>query len=136
MKAAAGALVLLTLLLSGCTLLEPPRCPPGQERVRTAQLFFGRDVAGRPEVSEAEFRKFVDEVLTPRFPDGLTVLDGGGQWKNAQNKLIRESSKVVILVMPRGPQANLRLNEVRAAYKQRFSQDSVLQVTQPACVAY
>jgi hypothetical protein len=135
MRRAAGALV-LALLLGGCTLLEPPRCPPGQERLRTAQLFFGRDVAGKPMVSEAEFRKFVDEVLTPRFPDGLTILDGGGQWKGAQNRLIRESAKVVIIVLPKGPDANERLNVVRAAYKQRFNQDSVLQVTQPACVAY
>lgn len=135
MRRAAGALV-LALLLGGCTLLEPPRCPPGQERLRTAQLFFGRDVAGKPMVSEVEFRKFVDEVLTPRFPDGLTILDGGGQWKGAQNRLIRESAKVVIIVLPKGPDANERLNVVRAGYKQRFNQESVLQVTQPACVAY
>ena len=47
--------------------------------MRTAQLFFGQNIGGERGVSEADFRKFVDEELTPRFPSGLTVLEGGGQ---------------------------------------------------------
>jgi len=136
MKGAAAAVV-LALLVGGCAnLLPAPRCPAGQQRLRTAQLFFGRDVAGRPQVSEAQFRRFLDEVLTPRFPDGLTILDGGGQWKGAENRLIRESSKVVLIVLPHTPDANARLDAVRAAYRQRFGQDSVLLVTQAACVSF
>ena len=134
MRGVAAALA-LALLVGGCAS-RPPACPAGQQRVRTAQLFFGRDVAGRPMVSEPQFRRFVDDVLTPRFPDGLTILDGGGQWKGKENKLIRESSKVVLIVLPNTPDADARLDAVRAAYKQRFSQDSVLLVTQPACVSF
>ncbi|KQW71339.1 hypothetical protein ASE17_00070 [Phenylobacterium sp. Root77] len=104
--------------------------------MRTAQLFFGQNVGGKPGVSAAEFRKFVDEELTPRFPSGLTVLEGGGQWKGDENKLIREASKVVVLVLPNGIDANLKLNAARKAYKARFNQESVLLVTQPACVDF
>lgn len=132
----AGAILLTTLLLAGCASLEGPGCPRGQERLRTAQLFFGRDEAGKASVSEAQFHRFVDEELTPRFPDGLTVLDGGGQWKGPQNKLIRESSKLVLIVLPRAGDAAARLEAVRTAYKTRFHQESVLLITQPACVSF
>jgi hypothetical protein len=128
---------LLALSLTACaTEPPPPACPAGQQRLRTAQLFFGRNVEGEPEVSEAAFRNFVDEELTPRFPDGLTVLDGGGQWRGAENKLIRESAKVVLIVLPNKGDSAQRIEAVRNAYKTRFHQESVLLITQPACVSF
>lgn len=135
----AGAVVaaVAAMGLSGCASLHGQACPAGEQPMRTAQLFFGQNIGGKPGVTDAEFRKFTDEELTPRFPEGLTVLDGGGQWKGADNKLIRESSKVVVLVLPRGSwQGGRRLNEVRKAYMTRFHQESVLLVTQKACVAF
>ena len=131
-----AAVLAVGLVLGGCASVAGHGCPAGQERLRTAQLFFGRDVAGRPAVSEAEFRKVLDEEITPRFPDGLTVLDGGGQWKGEENRLIREASKVVLIVLPKGDGNQTRLESVRQAYKVRFRQDSVLLVTQPACVSF
>jgi Protein of unknown function (DUF3574). len=125
------------LALAGCTSLpRPDACPVGQEPMRTAQLFFGQNIGGKPGVSEADFQKFVDEELTPRFPSGLTVMDGGGQWKGDENRLIREASKVVVLVLPNGPEAGKKLNAARKAYKARFHQESVLLVTQAACVDF
>ena len=137
----SGCALALTLLaaasLTACaTAPAPPACPTGQERLRTAQLFFGRDVAGQPGVSEAAFQKFVDEELTPRFPDGLTILDGGGQWRGAEDKLIRESSKIVLIVLPNRGDSGKRIEAVRAAYKTRFRRDSVLQITQASCVSF
>lgn len=133
------ALVVAMAGLGGCAGLDldGPSCPAGERPMRTAQLFFGQNIGGKPGVTDAEFHKFVDEELTPRFPQGLTVLDGGGQWKGADQRLIRESSKVVVLVLPRHSLAvGFKLNEVREAYKQRFKQDSVLVVTQRACAAF
>ena len=135
MRFAPIAALLAALALAGCAT-SPPRCPVGQEPMRTAQLFFGQNIGGEHGVSEADFRKFVDEELTPRFPSGLTVLEGGGQWKGDENKLIREASKVVVLVLPNGIEANLKLNAARKAYKAKFHQESVLLVTQPACVDF
>ncbi|THD76223.1 MAG: DUF3574 domain-containing protein [Phenylobacterium sp.] len=129
----AGAL-LLVLLLAGCASVTAGRCPVGQERLRTAQFFFGHKAADRPGVSEAAFRKFVDEELTTRFPDGLTVLDGGGQWQGRDDRQIRDAAKVVLIVLPKEGDARPRLDAVRQAYKARFAQDPVVRVTQPSCV--
>jgi hypothetical protein len=128
--------LLLVLMLAGCASLEARRCPQGQERLRTAQLFFGRNIGDQPRVTDAEFRRFVDDELTSRFPDGLTILDGGGQWKGEENKLIREASKVVLIVLPKAGDQQGRLDAVRQAYKVRFKQESVMLVTQRACVSF
>ncbi|HZZ31880.1 MAG TPA: DUF3574 domain-containing protein [Phenylobacterium sp.] len=128
--------------LAGCATAPPPppsaamACPVGQEARRTAQLFFGRNVDYKPAVSENDFQAFIDKELTPKFPDGLTVLDGGGQWRGAENKLIREASKVVLIVLPKSRDVSGRIEAVRSAYKSRFHQDSVLLITQDSCVSF
>jgi hypothetical protein len=139
---AAGAIIIVAagLMLTGCVSIgggtATPACPAGQDYVRTAQLFFGRNDGEQPRVTEADFRRFVDEELTPRFPDGLTVLDGGGQWRGDANRLIREASKVVLIVLPKNRDAGARVEAVRAAYKSRFHQESVMLLTQPSCVSF
>lgn len=138
---AAASAVMLGLALQGCatpsqTSPAAPACAEGQEPMRLAQLFFGRHVAGDEVVSEDAFEAFLNAEITPRFPAGLTVLDGGGQWSGSENKLIREASKVVIIVMPPGRGGRARIDEVRDAYKARFGQKSVLLVTQQACVSF
>jgi hypothetical protein len=138
---ALGALIAAVGLagLTACATKPPepvPTCPAGQEAHRTAQLFFGRNIGDKPGVSEADFRRFMDEDVTPKFPDGLTVMDGGGQWRGEENKLIREAAKVVMIVLPKGRDVSGRIDAVRNAYKTRFHQESVLLITQAACVSF
>ena len=128
--------LLLALLLAGCAMRAPLACPAGQERLRTAQLFFGSHDPAQPRLNDRDFRRFVNEELTTRFPDGLTVLEGGDQWKGAENRRIREAAKVVLIVLPKAPDAQARLEAVKAAYKTRFNQDTELLVTPPACVSF
>jgi hypothetical protein len=138
---ALGAVVAVAGLvgLAGCATMRPeplPTCPAGQEAHRTAQLFFGRNIGDNPGVSDADFRRFMDEDVTPKFPDGLTVMDGGGQWRGEENRLIREASKVVLIVLPKGRDVSGRIEAVRTAYKSRFHQEAVLLITQAACVSF
>ena len=135
-----AAKVAVVLSLAACASAPPPApaatCPTGQQRLRTAQLFFGRKVGGKPGVVDKAFGKFVDEELTPRFPDGLTIMDGGGQWRGDENKLIRDSAKIVLIVLPNAGDTADRIEAVRDAYKARFKQESVLLITQAACVSF
>lgn len=137
MRTALAPLLAGAMLLSGCATLAPTAtCPAGQSAGRTVQLFFGRDIGDEVGVSEADFARFVDQELTPRFPDGLTVLDANGQWRGASGVIGREPSKVVILALPKRVGDEDRIEAVRAAYKTRFSQEAVLVVTQPACLGF
>ncbi len=130
-----GALA-MAMALGGCAGL-PLACPAGQAGAREVRLVFGRNIAGQPGVSEADFRAFVDAELTPRFPDGLTVIDAQGQWRGAAATPEREASKLVLLVLAaKAAGADAKLEAVRAAYKARFRQESVMILSQPVCAGF
>ena len=70
------------MLLSGC--MAAPSCLPGEEGFTESRLYFGRSIEGQPEpdaVTEADWADFVAAEVTPRFPNGFTVLDGAGHWR-------------------------------------------------------
>ena len=133
MKAALGVL----LLLAGCATAPQP-CPVGASQATIAEAYFGRNVKTRAPVTDAEWARFMAEVVTPAFPDGLTVLDGTGQWRNAAGLISREDSKILLLVLPGQDQAAAatRLAPVTAAWKARFAQESVLTVFRAGCAAF
>ena len=102
----------------------------------TAELIFGRDIEGRAGVSDEDWRRFIDEDVTPRFPDGFSVMDVQGQWRASNGTLIREPSKALYIVLDGGPDDGAKIAHIRDAYKQRFRQQSVLLVTRPGCVSF
>jgi hypothetical protein len=100
------------------------------------ELLFGLSRAdGRP-ITSAEFDQFLSEVVTPLFGDGLTVVDGSGQYRTAAGLLIRESSKVVVLVYPDTTDTRDRINNVTAQYRSRFQQESVGWIRTPALACF
>ena len=132
----AGILMLgpiLVLGLAGCMSAPRSACPAGQAQLRTAQLFLSAKPPGK--ISDKDIRKFIDTEVTPRFPDGVTVVDGGGQWRGDENRLIREAAKVVTIVLPEKGDPAGKVEAVRAAYRAKFRQDSVVVMPPPACVA-
>ena len=133
MKAALGIL----LLLAGCATAPQP-CPVGASPATIAEAYFGRNVKTRAPVTDGEWARFMADTVTPAFPNGLTVLDGTGQWRNAAGQISREDSKVLLLVLPGQDQAAAaaRLAPVTAAWKARFAQESVLTVFRAGCAAF
>jgi hypothetical protein len=111
-------------------------CTEGLRPASTAQLFFGLSVRDQPDVTDADWRAFVDAEVTPRFPDGLSVSDVYGQWKSPAGDFVRESTKAVFIVLAGRPDEGERLDLIRDAYKRRFHQQSVLLVEQKACVSF
>jgi uncharacterized protein DUF3574 len=66
-------------------------------------------------------------VVTPRFPDGLTVLDGRGQWRNDDGSLSKETSHELILLYPLNDRsASGKIEYIRKAYEKQYDQESVL----------
>ena len=102
--------------------------------VRT-ELFFG---TAKPNgvVTEEEFRNFVDQQVTPRFPDGLTVLKGDGQFRGEDDITIKEQSFVLILLYPQDTfsKSSRKIERIRDLYKEAFDQESVLRVDDPFIV--
>jgi hypothetical protein len=116
---------------------QPLACSSPQKPQQVAELMFGRKIGDRIGVSEAQWARFVDREITPRFPDGLTVLDARGQWSDPDRKrIVREPSKVVTIVLPGKPDDGERLTAIVENYKKNFRQQSVAVIVRPACVSF
>jgi hypothetical protein len=111
------------------------RHSPGDAFART-ELFFGLSRPGGV-IGEAEFKTFVDEKVTPRFPDGLTLLTGTGQFRDASGTTISEGSKLLILLVPRQDrEADSKIEAIRRDYLAAFDQQSVLRADGVSCVSF
>ena len=105
--------------------------------VRT-ELFFGLSKANGTKVSDPEFQEFLDREVTPRFPEGLTLLAGQGQFKNSGRVIVKEPSRLLILLYPikTGNNSTRKIEEIREAYKKTFQQESVLRTDVLSCVSF
>lgn len=103
------------------------------------RLYFGLGPADQPGqgIGESAWRDFLDKVVTPRFPDGLSVIDVYGQWQGKQETVPeRLHSKLLVIYYPDTPDNRGKIEAIRAAWKQRTGDQSVLRVTQPADVSF
>lgn len=105
----------------------------GEDAVQTT-LYFGLGLKDGGEVGDAEWRHFLADTVSPRFPDGLTVIPATGQWRdpNAVDAgVVSEPTRIVVIVHPQTPAAVEAIGEIKRVYVKRFRQDSVLQTDQP-----
>ncbi|TRV79132.1 DUF3574 domain-containing protein [Streptomyces sp. 130] len=99
----------------------------GQDYIETRLLFGTERPDGGPEVTDRQFLAFIDEEVTPRFPNGLTVQDGRGQWRDSRGVIERERSYELTLLYP-ASEARLRgrqIERIRDAYEKEYAQDAV-----------
>ena len=123
--------------LAGCAALPAPACLPPARPMLSAELAFGRNIGDRLGVSDADFKRFTAEEITPRFPDGFTVIDGVGQWRDlARDRIVHEKAKLVTLVFAEDPAKSAALTAIADAYKRRFRQQDVLVAVRPSCVSF
>jgi Protein of unknown function (DUF3574) len=100
------------------------------------ELVFGMSRSGGPDITEAEFQSFIDDQVTPRFPDGLTVLSGNGQFKDSRGTIVQEKSKLLILLYPFARATSSKVEEIRREYQGMFQQQSVLRIDEESCVSF
>jgi len=139
MRGKLAALALL-LALGGApgAQAQEAGCPlPGQARMLEVELFFGLGLAHHHVVSTQDWDRFVTGVLAPTFPDGFTVLEARGQWRNPKTRTIgREPSRMVLIATPDTPALHAGIAEVSRVWRERFAQESVGVVTRGVCGAF
>ena len=119
---ARSSLAAALLFVSACTIYRV-------EPIDT--LFFGTMKADGSAVSDAQWRQFVDEVIAPRL-EGFTTWDADGLYHLRAGGVQRERTHVVQII-----RADERaVNEIIAAYKSTFAQESVLRLRGRAGVAF
>ncbi len=99
------------------------------------ELYFG---LSKPNgvVTEEEFQNFINTEVTPRFPNGLTLLSGKGQFWDSTGTLIKEGTKILILLYTFNNENSIAVEKIREAYKKTFQQESVLRVDEQSCVSF
>jgi hypothetical protein len=131
-----GLLSLLLLAVSAASCAPAvARSPSGAPRAASAiqasisdRLYFGRSIPSGGTVSDADWAAFLHEVVTPRFPAGLTVWRAEGQWRDGTGVIVHEDSFVVELIHDADVRSDAAIGEIAAEYKRRFRQQSVLRV--------
>lgn len=88
-------------------------------------------------LGEAGWTRFVDEVVTPLFPDGLTIFDGTGQWLSDRFAVPPKlETRVIVILHPNAAEADNRIEKIRQAFLELTGQQSVLRVSQAAEVSF
>ncbi|WP_291298873.1 DUF3574 domain-containing protein [Elioraea sp.] len=98
-------------------------------------LYLGRAIPGGGTVDDAALARFVAEEVVPRFPDGFTLLDATGHWRDtATGEGVREPTVLVVVLHPPGRRA--AAEAIAVAYAERFGQQAVLRVETGAAVSF
>jgi hypothetical protein len=120
------------------TLLGDATRPAQAQWIRTELYFSVGTVDGKEgAVSPARWREFLDKEVTSRFPDGFTVFDAYGQWRDhGAKEPERLSTKVIVILHENNPQNAGNIEAIRLAYKRITGDLSVLRLSQPADVSF
>jgi hypothetical protein len=128
----------VTASSASATLKGDAAHPETAQWLRT-ELYFATGLIGDEThgITEAQWLSFLDKEVTPRFPDGLTVLDAYGQWrsrgKDTPNRL---RSKVIVLLHENTETSRAAVEEIRSAWKTATGHQSVLEVNEKAEVSF
>jgi hypothetical protein len=120
-----GVALVLCGSAGGCATL---RGGDGLKTAHLERLYFGRNIKDSAVVTDSAWNVFVHETLTPAFPEGATVWEANGQWRDPSGALIREKSFVVELLHLVTRDVEDKVQKVMDDYKTRFCQQSVLRV--------
>ena len=125
------------LLALGCALAAASTaaaCPPGLHAAATAELFFS---VGEAESGGAiaDWRAFVADQVTPRFPAQLTATAVFGASPDQAGDFARQPARALVVVLTGEQTERERIEQIRAAYRDRFGLNSTLIMNQRACVA-
>jgi hypothetical protein len=134
-----GAMV-IGLLAPGCAAgRDPDNGFPitGDQWVRT-ELFCGMGQSDGSAVSEGQWLDFLNDSVSPRFPEGLTSVAADGRYRSDDGVIHREPTRILIILYPRSQlgEAQRKLEMIAQEYIKRFHQTSVLKADQWVSVRF
>ena len=111
-------------------------CRAHEQSAVVDSLYFGTAIPSGGTVSQEDWQGFLAEVITPRFPEGLTAWAAAGQWRNAAGELQKEESYVLHVVHGDEAKYDTAVHDIVDVYKSRFHQEAVLRVRTPTCISF
>jgi hypothetical protein len=127
---------LAALAIASASVRAEESCRAPAQAMLSIELIFGRSVEGRLVVADRDWARFLAREVTPRFSEGLSVVDAAGQYKTLHGRVAHEPSKLVVVVAPDKPETHEHIAAIQAAYKKEFRQQTVVAVTRPVCASF
>jgi len=134
-------LLLLLSVSGGCaspgnSQMSLQECRVGSRPMARVELLFSHPESTAAQTGEEMLAGFLEREVTPRFPEGFTLVDGKGQWRAPSGKIEKSASHVLVIWYPPSAEADSRIEAIRDAYKRRFAQISVMRVDGHDCVSF
>ncbi len=95
----------------------------------STEIYFGRHFTSRGEISEQQFAEFLSHHVTPAFPAGMTVYDAYGQMQHSSGEIVKQKTKVVVLVHNNSKADDDAITNIIAAYRSKFGNPQVMLLT-------
>ncbi|MGC3976414.1 MAG: DUF3574 domain-containing protein [Nitrospira sp.] len=95
-------------------------------------LYFGTAKPGGA-VTDEEWTAFLNEVVAPDFPEGLTSWSAAGRWRNSAGVVEGEISYVLQLAHHGGKEKDRAVQQMIRRYKRDFTQEAVMRIRSQAC---
>ena len=136
----AATIAIIALVCGGCQLElvreHPLGCRSDEQSLVRDTLYFGATIPGGGEVGDADWRQFENDVLTPAFAQGYSVLEGNGHWRGADGKDTHERSRIVIITHADDSASAQAVRNIAQRYRERFRQESVLRERSTVCAQF
>ena len=130
-KIAMRHVVALALCFSALTVSsalrenKPTQLPAACSEGAVSRLYAGQ-ITPNGAVTDAQWRVFIAESVTPRFPAGFTELQAQGHWRDDRGAIIEENTRIIEIVHDGTSANHKRIRAMAADYKSRFAQQTVL----------
>jgi len=97
-----------------------------------SEIYLGLDRQAGGVVTQGEFADFLNKVVTPAFPAGLTVLDAYGQMQKADKAIVKQTTKVLLLVHQKTKANSDAVQKVISSYRSGYGNPQVMYLQSPA----
>ena len=126
--------------LHGCHLEllreNPLGCRSDERAMVRDTLYFGASIPGGGAVDASAWQQFAADTLTAAFPQGYSVVDAHGVWRDAGGRSTQEDSRIVSIVHADTASIAQAVRQVAATYRERFHQESVLRERAAVCAQF
>lgn len=95
----------------------------------STEIYFGRNKSTGGEISEEQFHDFLVNYVTPSFPSGMTVYDAYGQMRHHNGEIVKQKTKVVLLVHKNTKADDRAISKITATYRKIFGKPQVMILT-------
>lgn len=102
-------------------------CSCSSAKMVKTTLYFGQSRPDGSFIAENEWTTFKENQISRVFPEGCTIINAKGNWRDPETKkIISEPTYMVIYFYKKSSQKSKQIDSLRNLYKRIFIQQSVL----------